>query len=338
MAAAARGWRPRGRARGNAGRPRHPRVPPAAGRLTVGEPIGPPPPGAARAAAARVAGIDPWSAGTGSRPRTRRCRRSPRPACGTPSRRATRGASTPSRRRPARSGASGGGPPSPPSASSRRASGMRGRSTVTSASTRTRRTRAAWSAPGTPCSRAGGRRPLAIFTADCVPLIVVDPERPVLGMAHAGWRGTVQGIAGRLVAALVERAGARADRLRAAIGPSIGPCCYEVDEPVVGPLRAAFPSAWERWVRPAAGIDGSPGALVAGPVGGQRRSAGGGRRAAGRDPEPAALHRLPAGPLLLVPEGGPRGAPRHARRARLGPRRGGGVAPGRANPLQYRRA
>ena len=95
-------------------------------------------------------------------------------------------------------------------------------------------------------------RPLAIFTADCVPLIVVDPERSALGMAHAGWRGTVQGIAGRLVAALVERAGARVDRLRAAIGPSIGPCCYEVDEPVVGPLRAAFPSAWERWVRPGA--------------------------------------------------------------------------------------
>jgi hypothetical protein len=94
-------------------------------------------------------------------------------------------------------------------------------------------------------------RPLAIFTADCVPLVVVDPERPALGMAHAGWRGTVQGIAGRLVAALVERAGARADRMRAAIGPSIGPCCYEVDEPVVGPLRRAFPSTWARWTRPA---------------------------------------------------------------------------------------
>jgi hypothetical protein len=95
-------------------------------------------------------------------------------------------------------------------------------------------------------------RPLAIFTADCVPLIVADPEGSVLGMAHAGWRGTVQGIAERLVATLVERAGARADRFTAAIGPSIGPCCYEVDEPVVGPLRAAFPSAWERWVRPVA--------------------------------------------------------------------------------------
>ena len=96
------------------------------------------------------------------------------------------------------------------------------------------------------------RRPVAIFTADCVPLIIVDPERPALGVAHAGWRGTVRGIAGRLVGALVEQAGARADRLRAAIGPSIGPCCYEVDEPVVGPLREAFPSMWERWVRPGA--------------------------------------------------------------------------------------
>jgi YfiH family protein len=93
-------------------------------------------------------------------------------------------------------------------------------------------------------------RPLAVFTADCVPLIVFDPEAPALGMAHAGWRGTVKGVAGELVTALVERAGARRERLRAAIGPSIGPCCYEVDTPVVGPLREAFPSAWEHWVRP----------------------------------------------------------------------------------------
>jgi YfiH family protein len=94
-------------------------------------------------------------------------------------------------------------------------------------------------------------RPLAVFTADCVGLVVADPDAPALGVAHAGWRGTVRGIAGRLVAALVETAGARPERLHAAIGPSIGPCCYEVDEPVVGPLRAAFPGAWERWARPA---------------------------------------------------------------------------------------
>jgi YfiH family protein len=96
------------------------------------------------------------------------------------------------------------------------------------------------------------RRPLAVFTADCVPLIVVDPDAPALGVAHAGWRGTVRGIAGRLIATLAEHAGARPERLRAAIGPSIGPCCYEVDEPVVGPLRAAFPEAWQRWVQPGA--------------------------------------------------------------------------------------
>jgi copper oxidase (laccase) domain-containing protein len=46
--------------------------------------------------------------------------------------------------------------------------------------------------------------------------------------------------------------GGQAGSLRAAIAPSIGPCCYEVDEPVVTPLRAAFPESWERWVRPVA--------------------------------------------------------------------------------------
>ena len=95
-------------------------------------------------------------------------------------------------------------------------------------------------------------RPLAVFTADCVPLVVVDPEAPALALAHAGWRGTVRGIAGRLVATLGERANARPERLHVAIGPSIGPCCYEVDGAVIEPLRAAFPSAWERWARPGA--------------------------------------------------------------------------------------
>ena len=95
-------------------------------------------------------------------------------------------------------------------------------------------------------------RALAVFTADCVPVIVVDPVQGALGVAHAGWRGTVRGVAGRLVATLVERAGARLEHLRAAIGPSIGPCCYEVDGPVVDPLRAGFPAEWARWARPRA--------------------------------------------------------------------------------------
>jgi YfiH family protein len=90
--------------------------------------------------------------------------------------------------------------------------------------------------------------PLAVFTADCLAVVVAEPERGILAVAHAGWRGTVAGILGRLVQTLAERFAVRPERLRAAIGPSIGPCCYEVDEPVVGPLRAAFPGDWDRWV------------------------------------------------------------------------------------------
>jgi hypothetical protein len=93
-------------------------------------------------------------------------------------------------------------------------------------------------------------RPLAIFTADCLAVVLADPSAPVLGMAHAGWRGTVGGILGRLVASLVADFGTRPERLRVAIGPSIGPCCYEVDEPVAAPLRAAFPADAARWLRP----------------------------------------------------------------------------------------
>ena len=93
--------------------------------------------------------------------------------------------------------------------------------------------------------------PLAIFTADCLPVTICDPEAGVLGLAHVGWRGTVRGAAQAAVDAVVG-AGGRADRLAAAIGPSIGPCCYEVDAPVVSEFRAAYPSMWERWARPAA--------------------------------------------------------------------------------------
>jgi len=94
------------------------------------------------------------------------------------------------------------------------------------------------------------RRPLAIFTADCLAVILADPARPLLALAHVGWRGTVRGLLGRLVRTLAERHGADPAPLVAAISPSIGPCCYEVDQPVVGPLARAFPEAWERWVTP----------------------------------------------------------------------------------------
>lgn len=89
--------------------------------------------------------------------------------------------------------------------------------------------------------------PLAIFTADCLPIVVYDRPNRRLAMAHAGWRGTTEAAARVAVDALVE-AGGRPEAFLAAIGPSIGPCCYEVDAPVIDRLKAAFPGAWGAWV------------------------------------------------------------------------------------------
>ena len=68
---------------------------------------------------------------------------------------------------------------------------------------------------------------LGVAAADCVPILVADAEGPI-GAAHAGWQGTSKRIAVRLVETLV-RNGADPARLVAAIGPSIGPCCYVID-------------------------------------------------------------------------------------------------------------
>jgi YfiH family protein len=70
---------------------------------------------------------------------------------------------------------------------------------------------------------------LAVAAADCVPILVVDPASGRIGAAHAGWQGTRLRVAQALVRTLVG-AGSRASALVASIGPSIGPCCYTIDE------------------------------------------------------------------------------------------------------------
>ncbi|NVB79648.1 MAG: peptidoglycan editing factor PgeF [Kofleriaceae bacterium] len=80
---------------------------------------------------------------------------------------------------------------------------------------------------------------LGAFAADCIPLLFAEPEARVIGSAHAGWRGTVNGVAANVVKRMVEL-GARADRIRVALGPSIGPECFEVGPEVVEQFRAAF--------------------------------------------------------------------------------------------------
>lgn len=91
---------------------------------------------------------------------------------------------------------------------------------------------------------------LAVFTADCLALTLYDPAARVLGAAHVGWRGAAGGAAQAAVAA-VTGAGGRPERLRVAIAPSIGPCCYEIDEPVIATFARAYPGLCERWARPA---------------------------------------------------------------------------------------
>lgn len=76
---------------------------------------------------------------------------------------------------------------------------------------------------------------LTSFYADCVPLLFYSPDSRVIGLAHAGWRGTVGGIGPRMVERMVRR-GSKREHILVAIAPSIGGCCYEVDEHVVGPL------------------------------------------------------------------------------------------------------
>ncbi|WP_088547412.1 peptidoglycan editing factor PgeF [Paenibacillus aquistagni] len=78
---------------------------------------------------------------------------------------------------------------------------------------------------------------LQSYYADCVPLLFVDPVRKVIGLAHAGWKGTVLGIAVETVQCMKERFDSDPKDILAAIGPSIGSCCYEVDERVINPVK-----------------------------------------------------------------------------------------------------
>jgi YfiH family protein len=86
--------------------------------------------------------------------------------------------------------------------------------------------------------------PLTIHLADCLSLFVLDPGAPAIGLAHAGWRGTVQDIGGAVVREMKRRYGTDPAACLAGIGPGLGPCCFLVDEDVASVFHGAFPS-WE---------------------------------------------------------------------------------------------
>ena len=83
--------------------------------------------------------------------------------------------------------------------------------------------------------------PLVILTADCASIVFYDPVRRATGIAHAGWRGTVARIAQRTVVTMRDAFGSNPADLLAGIGPSIGPCCYEVGSEVIDAVTEAFP-------------------------------------------------------------------------------------------------
>jgi YfiH family protein len=87
---------------------------------------------------------------------------------------------------------------------------------------------------------------LCILTADCVPILLVAPERRVIAAVHAGWRGTLLGIAHRAVMEMRDRFAVKASEVSAALGPAIGGCCYEVERRITDELEqrwGAMPSA-----------------------------------------------------------------------------------------------
>jgi YfiH family protein len=82
---------------------------------------------------------------------------------------------------------------------------------------------------------------LMLRFADCTPIWLYDPVRGAIGLAHAGWRGTVDGTVRATVEKMRSTFGSTAAGLVAGIGPSIGPCCYEVGEDVALAVQNAFP-------------------------------------------------------------------------------------------------
>lgn len=85
--------------------------------------------------------------------------------------------------------------------------------------------------------------PLLLRFADCVPILLFDPVKRAVGVAHSGWRGTVMKITAATVRAMTDAFGTRPHDLIAAIGPSIGPCCYCIGPNVIDAVRQSFARA-----------------------------------------------------------------------------------------------
>jgi len=103
---------------------------------------------------------------------------------------------------------------------------------------------------------------IAVQTADCIPILLADPEHRVVAAVHAGWRGTLKRIAEKTVGRMRMLFGSRPEKILAAVGPGIGRCCYEVGPEVAKEFASQFETAREWFDGPydalASGEDPNP--------------------------------------------------------------------------------
>ena len=89
---------------------------------------------------------------------------------------------------------------------------------------------------------------LGVSVADCVPVLLFDRRKEVVATVHGGWRSTAVGLGSKVIRMMGEIFGTRPEDVVVGMGPSIGPCCYEVDEPVISAFANLSPY-WYEWVR-----------------------------------------------------------------------------------------
>ncbi len=86
---------------------------------------------------------------------------------------------------------------------------------------------------------------LAVFTADCFPILIFDPRQEAVGIVHAGWRGTAKGVVAKVIKKMRDVFKSSVEDMQIAIGPGICPTCLEVDAPVREAF-AEFPVPWQK--------------------------------------------------------------------------------------------
>jgi polyphenol oxidase len=99
---------------------------------------------------------------------------------------------------------------------------------------------------------------LGVQTADCVPILLVDPKKRAVAAIHAGWRGSLARIAQKTVGEMRMRFGSNPTDILAALGPAIGGCCYEVGTELVTEFTSQFADAEEYFDEPRTGEEPNP--------------------------------------------------------------------------------